>query len=666
MPDIIGLNKIFENKEQAIESFGELGERLISRSEDGKQVLARYYDEDGNVASLIGVYHYKRTGPYLDPYTHQERIADYGNIEIRDGNINNDCTQYLDSIVEELDRLAELVASASTALDELELQVDVCCPPEEVDYLTFTNVDSDNAKLLLHSFGTNNPNVYISYDNGETFDEWIYEPGNNEGVRTAIIEPGANVKIYGDNVDGFSEDTYNYSTFQCDKKVECSGNVMTLISTHNTYEIPNDECFYRLFYNMYLLLTPPDMPATSLTTGCYEEMYYLCKSLMYTPALPADIAKYMCYAYMFYGCDTLTSTCDFPATTLADECYSHMFEQCSRLVDVHPLRAEVMENYCYSAMFANCAVLEAPPELPAKFLAPHCYDSMFWGCVMLKGCPELRAETMKTYCYASMFYGCTRLESGTDLLARYLDTYCYYQMFENCSNLVILSYDSNELPSEELRNNCYQEMFKNCILLKKAPKMKPKGIAEYCCESMFYNCTNLSDANNVDLTNGMDVYERSYSQMFMNCSNLGSAIYTPATTLGYACYQSMYENCTSLSQERPLPARTLACSCYYAMYRNTAIKKAPDLPAERVPINPDYNAPDERCYAMMFNGCSSLSQIRCNLAYIDPSYANYAFNSWVDGVAADGFFYRRPEAANYWRYGNSSIPENWTISDWSA
>ena len=61
MPDIVGLNRIFENKEQAIESFGELGERLLSRSEDGKQVLARYYDEDGNVASLIGVYHYKRT-----------------------------------------------------------------------------------------------------------------------------------------------------------------------------------------------------------------------------------------------------------------------------------------------------------------------------------------------------------------------------------------------------------------------------------------------------------------------------------------------------------------------------------------------------------------------------------------------------------------------------
>ena len=74
MPDIVGLNIIFENRQEAIESFGELSGIRVSRYNDGRQVLARYYDADDNVASIIGIYHYKET----------INGEDYGNIELKD------------------------------------------------------------------------------------------------------------------------------------------------------------------------------------------------------------------------------------------------------------------------------------------------------------------------------------------------------------------------------------------------------------------------------------------------------------------------------------------------------------------------------------------------------------------------------------------------------
>ena len=252
-------NRIYSNKEEAIQAFGELYNIPMSPGEDGRQELHRYFDEDGNVASLIGIYHYKGNGGY-------------GDIEIKDGNINNciDLEPYLTEVFEELQILTDLVDSATTAISELEAQIDICCPPPEKNYLTFTNVGGNDQTLILRSYGGNNPILYYSLDNGETFNDWI-QVGDS---RSVVVEPGNNVKIYGDNPTGFSFSEQVYSYFTCadldHDKWESSGDVTNLITEYGTDTIPCNYCFVGLFEYFRCLITPADFPATQLTDWLYE------------------------------------------------------------------------------------------------------------------------------------------------------------------------------------------------------------------------------------------------------------------------------------------------------------------------------------------------------------------------------------------------------------
>lgn len=651
MPDIIGLNKIFENKEQAIESFGELGERLISRSEDGKQVLARYYDEDGNVASLIGVYHYKRTGQYLDPYTQQERIVDYGNIEIRDGNINNDCQSQLDELISELEILESIVNSASTAINELAIQVDYCCP---IDYLTFVNLQDNPIDLQLLNYGNNNPVMYYSLDDGATFEEWLddsgYTPvGNETSGRHVTVPGGQSVKFYGENENGFSFSEQVYSRFTAIGEWECHGNVMTLLNQFPNEDIPNNYCFYSLFFEFGGLTTAPDLPATGLSEYCYFHMFDYCSHLKNAPELPAETMRTKCYSYMFRGCDSLVEMPQLRAMDLAEYCYEHMFDQCDGFVSLYDyeLPATQAAPYCYYAMFKDCENLEKPLNILLKFLDESCCRETYMNCVKLAYTREIGAEEAYESCYESMYENCVKLSETGQIHLNRTAKRCCARMFYGCTNL---SY-ANDLYPIELGDSCYMQMFSNCVILKRPATMKINRVSYSSCESMYYHCTNLSEIDNVYLL-ADTVYERSYASMFYECENFGSVRedYLPATHLALECYRSMFELCIRLGNGPKLPARVLAESCYYKMFKDTALKAAPDLNAETGVIG---------CYEMMFYNCTNMGRIYCKLRV--PDSDDYT-NAWMTNVHGSGFFYKHAEAT--WDTGVSGIPVGWTVYDY--
>ncbi len=93
-----------------------------------------------------------------------------------------------------------------------------------------------------------------------------------------------------------------------------------------------------------------------------------------------------------------------------------------------------------------------------------------------------------------------------------------------------------------------------------------------------------------------------FNKLFSENTTLASAanLVLPATTLAQRCYGVMFYGCTSLAEAPALPATTLASSCYSGMfYGCTSLTQAPALPATTLASS---------CYSSMFYGCTSLTQ----------------------------------------------------------
>lgn len=684
MPDIVGLNRIFENKEQAIESFGELGERPLERYEDGKQVLARYYDEDGNVASLIGVYHYKRT----------EGGVDYGNIEIRDGNINScDILVDISELVEEIERTWTYVQETQQAIEDLAAQIEICCPSgetpsQDANFLTFKNVGTTEHKLGLFDYGLNNPTVFYSLDDGETFTPWVREPGNMD--RSVIVQPGQTVKIYGTNYLSFSSSDQNYSTFNSDGAGadgdyfwECYGNVMTLISSTEPTEVPGDYCFYRLFAQFSSLHLAPEFPATALTDYCYSYAFYNCKMLAEQPALRSTSLAVGCYSHMFDTCSTLVRALDLPATDIAGYCYEGMYYDCPSLTEVMAeLPAPEAKIYCYANMFAKCNNLQRTPNLPAKFLAVSCYESMFEECTSLRTYSDLRAEIMEPRCYARMFYGCRRLSDGPELNSAQLATACYMQMFMNCSfSTWRPQEDGGILPALTLVESCYEEMFRNCPL-KIAPTTKPKIAAKRCCYGMLWGAGGGNQQNHIILGQITVAYESCFQNMFRDTGTVNIESLQNIGTLAPYCFAGMYAGCTSIVRiDTSLPATTLYEGCYSEMFagcRNIRdMGDLNELPAEtavrgcysgmfqgcnQIPYGPDIKAQytEPNCFDKMFYECLMLNRISC----LVTDTVDNRCNSWTYECGGTSGTFFKAAGFNGWPLDSENgIPAGWTVQD---
>ena len=183
--------------------------------------------------------------------------------------------------------------------------------------------------------------------------------------------------------------------------VRCDGNIETLLdyATVGVGQHPTmaEECFGGLFKGCTVLITPPELPATTLTDYCYECMFQDCTGLTQAPTLSA--------------------------TTLAEACYYGIFWGCTSLAQAPALPAATLTNYCYKKMFYQCTSLTQTPALPATTLAVDCYNGMFSGCTSLTQVPALPATTLASGCYQNMFYGCTSLKLSSTQTGEYIQKY---------------------------------------------------------------------------------------------------------------------------------------------------------------------------------------------------------------------------------------------------
>ena len=235
---------------------------------------------------------------------------------------------------------------------------------------------------------------------------------------TNITLANAGDKVYFKAKDDNTSIIRNYSNYlqftttQAAKKVNVSGNVMSLLAPEfSQMKSVVSYCFYKLFYNCKNISNCRSLtlPATTLADLCYHSMFSDCTSLTQAPALPVTTLAYHCYQRMFYRCSSLTQAPTLPATTLADSCYDSMFQGCTSLTQAPALPVTTLAGACYDSMFRGCTSLTQAPALPATTLAEFCYDYMFSYCTNLTQAPALPATTLAYSCYSRMFYSCSSL-----------------------------------------------------------------------------------------------------------------------------------------------------------------------------------------------------------------------------------------------------------------
>ena len=425
-----------------------------------------------------------------------------------------------------------------------------------------------------------------------------------------------------------------------------SGNIMSLLygdNFENQTSFPANSTynFGCLFANNSHIINASqlELPATTLAEGCYAHLFHNCTSLTSAPELPAMTLTKGCYEGMFKGCTSLTSAPALPATSFESPraidlgCYEGMFQGCTSLTQLPTLPATTLKKKCYASMFANCTSLTSVPSnyLPATTLAANCYEGMFNGCTSLTQLPTLSATTLTEGCYNLMFQGCTSL---TSVPSNYLPAMtlpqpsnnsngCYQQMFGGCTSLT----STPELPATTLTEGCYQYMFQGCTSLTQLPTLPATTLAPSCYANMFNGCTSLTSVPSNYLSTTTLLTEGCYRGMFNGCTSLTSAPALPATTLTQYCYRDMFTDCTSLTSAPELPATTLTQLCYF----------------------------------QMFSDCSSLNNI--TMLAEDISASN-CLGNWVSGVAATGTFTKSANMTTL-PTGNSGIPDNWTVVDYT-
>ena len=137
-------------------------------------------------------------------------------------------------------------------------------------------------------------------------------------------------------------------------KVAASGDLMSILDGEQQLtNIPAMYCFANLFFGCTSLVTPPELPATSLANYCYSNMFGNCTSLSVAPELPAETLNTRCYEFMFLSCTSLSVAPELPATTLAQNCYDAMFVSCYSLIQAPQLPGNIVTG-AYASMFRSC------------------------------------------------------------------------------------------------------------------------------------------------------------------------------------------------------------------------------------------------------------------------------------------------------------------------
>lgn len=154
------------------------------------------------------------------------------------------------------------------------------------------------------------------------------------------VTPSSNVIYFRGSATGTkslftSNSPSNAWIFTGATNLEVNGNINTLIQDTLGGRVIDMSLGFCAFSNMFngctSLITPPELPSTTLDISCYYNMFYKCTRLTTPPKLPSTTLASNCYTNMFGGCTSLTTVPELPTTKLAVSCYPNMFRGCTKI-----------------------------------------------------------------------------------------------------------------------------------------------------------------------------------------------------------------------------------------------------------------------------------------------------------------------------------------------
>lgn len=228
-------------------------------------------------------------------------------------------------------------------------------------YVTFSAASEQKFNMTLgFSLGTNE---YFEYSVGDG--SWTSFTGTVENV--AFGGALGDLRLRGKSINGTAKGSYDTSTIRfsdANVPVYCSGDIRTLIDHEAYLTVSTAKAqFCDLFLNNTVLVTAPELPATTLANDCYSCMFQNCTSLTTAPALPATTLASQCYHAMFGNCTALTKAPVLPAESLVYACYTSMFDKCTSLSEVTMLATDVSADRCLENWLNDAGISAASRTL---------------------------------------------------------------------------------------------------------------------------------------------------------------------------------------------------------------------------------------------------------------------------------------------------------------
>lgn len=362
-------------------------------------------------------------------------------------------------------------------------------------YLTFTALEPGTFTVTINCNTDNLNYLEYSLDNGNSWNRTDNIDGSAVIITTPTLQTGERVMWRGSGYRMCNIGSgQTPSAFSSTGRFNASGSIMSLLYVDNfDKETTEAAAFKALFKNCTTLVTPPELPATSINENSYNEMFKGCTSLTIAPDIPATSVAYAGCQAMFAGCSSMTTTpSELKALNPLANAYYFMFENCTSITDMPKIMAtEFKNNVCYG-MLKGCTSLTKVYKLYVPRILENSCREMFMNCTSLMNVPsDMISSVIKidgSGCNA-MFSGCSKLETSPEINATTLAYGSLYGMFKNCTSLTSTP---SELPATSLASACYREMFMGCTSITEAPILPATTLISQCYQQMFDGCTLLT------------------------------------------------------------------------------------------------------------------------------------------------------------------------------
>ena len=474
-------------------------------------------------------------------------------------------------------------------------------------YVTFSAESDQMFNMTFTNFILDGTNEYFEYSVGGS--AWTKFYGTVSNV--AFGGSNGDLRLRGKSSKGTAEGELFYSniSFTTDNvPVYCTGDIRTLID-YEAYQTVSTENarFCNLFYINSVLVTAPELPATTL-------------------------ADY-CYLGMFQGCTSLTSAPVLPAETLKTECYEVMFAGCTNLSEVTMLAKDVSASGCLEGWLQDAGTSAASRTLTLAS------DAVYTAMVSKGYIPDLWKKADKVDINGN--------EIGAE--ATGLPYVTFSANSEQKFSMDFSGFNCNFTLGE---GEYFEYSVGGGNWVRFTGSISDVAFGGSNGDLRLRGKSSKGTANDVYSYSNIKF---STADVMVKCTgDIRTLIdYTDYTGVGTssAKFCSLFHNNTLLTTAPELPALNLAENCYHSMfYGCSSLTEAPELLATNL---------TEGCYSYMFFSCSKLSKLTM-LATAGLDATN-CLNSWLDDLTGSGASSRTLTLADQDVYNSieSTLPDNW-------